>query len=208
MDIFVRVFRLQVQELGDHQVGIGVVDRYANEKDSVLQEAGEDVVGPLTPTGLLDHHWNEEHARTPSGQARVTRLTPSPTFARWYRKSRAFRSSSRRRIPSRRPSRPSDSGASKGCPASNLSRIWSFRRPACSRSLWASRSVLTFSLKLGTVSHSPADLAKSLSRAGTRFFFTSLTTTLKRGRFPPSSRRGWSAGNSMGNSFTSPFFRP
>src|SRR3990172_8323663 len=78
MDIFVRVFRLQEQELGDHQVGISVVDRCANEKDSVLQEAGEDVVSPLTPTGLLDHHWNEEHARTPSAVTRGSRDCPPP----------------------------------------------------------------------------------------------------------------------------------
>src|SRR5574341_388345 len=128
MDVLVGVFRLKEQELGDDQVRLGIVDRGADEKDSVLQEAREDVVRSLSTARLLDHHRNQVHARTPFVQARVTRLTPSTTLARSYRKLRAFRSSSRLSIPSRRPSRRSISRKAAGswCKAAAKERISSF----------------------------------------------------------------------------------
>ncbi len=54
-DVAVGGLRLQVEQLGDDEVGHGVVDGRAEEDDAVRQQAGVDVVGPLAPVGLLDH---------------------------------------------------------------------------------------------------------------------------------------------------------
>ena len=53
LDLLVRVLALQVQQLGHYQRGGGVVDLFAQENDAVVEQAGEDVVGPLAPVGLL-----------------------------------------------------------------------------------------------------------------------------------------------------------
>ena len=42
---------------------IVIVDRRADEDDVVLQQPGEDVVRPLAPVGLLDHHRDQLRAR-------------------------------------------------------------------------------------------------------------------------------------------------
>jgi uncharacterized protein YndB with AHSA1/START domain len=51
-----------VQQLGDHEVGDGVVDRGAEEHDPVGQQPGVDVEGALAPVGGLDdgrhEHWD------------------------------------------------------------------------------------------------------------------------------------------------------
>ena len=53
LDLLVRVLALQVQQLGHHQRGGGVVDLLRQENDAVIEQAGEDVVGTLSPVGLL-----------------------------------------------------------------------------------------------------------------------------------------------------------
>ena len=55
MDVLVRLLRLEEEELGTDQVGHRVVDRRAEEDDPLPQQAGEQVVVPLTPAGGLDH---------------------------------------------------------------------------------------------------------------------------------------------------------
>jgi hypothetical protein len=45
-----------MEELCDHEVGDLVVDRSADEDDALIEQAREDVEGPLAAGGLLDHH--------------------------------------------------------------------------------------------------------------------------------------------------------
>ena len=54
VDVLVGVLRLEVQQLGAHQVGDRVVDRRAQEDDVVLEQPRVEVEGPLAPVGLLD----------------------------------------------------------------------------------------------------------------------------------------------------------
>ncbi len=56
MDVLVRIFRLQEQELGHQQIGHVVLNRPDQEHHAFLEQAGIDVVGTLAPGGLLDHH--------------------------------------------------------------------------------------------------------------------------------------------------------
>src|SRR5664280_107699 len=55
VDVLVRLFRLQEEELGANQVGHRVVDRRAEEDDPLPQEARVQVVVALSPAGGLDH---------------------------------------------------------------------------------------------------------------------------------------------------------
>src|SRR3954452_8705403 len=43
-----------MKQLGHDEVGDRVIDRRAEEDDPLLEQPGEDVVGALTPVGLLD----------------------------------------------------------------------------------------------------------------------------------------------------------
>src|SRR3954454_23932942 len=43
-----------MKQLGHDEVGNSVVDRRAEKDDPLLEQPGEDVVGALTPVGLLD----------------------------------------------------------------------------------------------------------------------------------------------------------
>jgi hypothetical protein len=54
-DLFLRVLRLQKQQLRRDQGGHLVLDRAGDEDDALLQEARIDVIGPLAAVGLLDH---------------------------------------------------------------------------------------------------------------------------------------------------------
>src|SRR5207247_1525343 len=54
VDVFVRIVRLEKEQLGDDDIGDIVVDRSAQEYDPVHQEPGEDVVGALAAAGTLD----------------------------------------------------------------------------------------------------------------------------------------------------------
>ncbi len=53
-DVRVRVLRLEVDQLGDDEVGDVVVDRRAEEHDAVGEQPRVDVVGPLAAGALLD----------------------------------------------------------------------------------------------------------------------------------------------------------
>jgi hypothetical protein len=59
VDIFIGVFALQEQQLGDHEVGQVVVDRAADEDDPLLEQPRIDVEGPLAARALFDDHGNE-----------------------------------------------------------------------------------------------------------------------------------------------------
>ena len=56
LDVLFGVFVLEVEQLGDHQVRDGVVDRHADEDDTVLQQQRVDVVGPFPAARLFYHH--------------------------------------------------------------------------------------------------------------------------------------------------------
>ena len=53
LDVLVGILSLQVQQLGNHQRGGGIIDLFAQEDDAVIQQSGENIVGTLTPIGLL-----------------------------------------------------------------------------------------------------------------------------------------------------------
>ena len=59
VDVLVGVLRLEVQQLGAHQVGDRVVDRRAQEDDVLLEQPRVEVVRPLAPVGLLDDRRDE-----------------------------------------------------------------------------------------------------------------------------------------------------
>jgi len=52
-------FRFQEQQLGHHQIGGGIIHRPYQEDHPLLEQAGIDVVGTLTPTTLLHHHGHQ-----------------------------------------------------------------------------------------------------------------------------------------------------
>ena len=62
-DVFLAVFHLQKKQLSDDQVGDVVVNRCADKDDPVFQQTGLDVITPLAPAGLLDHHRDEDGLR-------------------------------------------------------------------------------------------------------------------------------------------------
>ena len=57
-NIFLGIFRFQKQQLGGDQVRDVVVNRRPDENDIVLEQAGINIVGPLSPVGLFDDHGN------------------------------------------------------------------------------------------------------------------------------------------------------
>ena len=64
-DFAIRVLRFQEQQLGDDQVGHHIVHTRPQEDDAVLEEPGIDIVGPLAPVGLFDHHRYQCHGMIP-----------------------------------------------------------------------------------------------------------------------------------------------
>ena len=58
LDVLIRVLGLQIEELGHDQAGRGGVDLLAQEDDPVVQQPGENVIGPLAPVGLFDYVGN------------------------------------------------------------------------------------------------------------------------------------------------------
>ena len=66
-DVLVGVLGLEVQQLGDDQVGDRVVDRRAEEDDPLVEQAAVDVELALPARGPLDHHRNQWHVPNPSG---------------------------------------------------------------------------------------------------------------------------------------------
>ena len=59
IDVFLGIFRLQEEQLGNDQACDGVVDRRANKDNAFLQKAGEDIVSPFTTACLFDHDGDE-----------------------------------------------------------------------------------------------------------------------------------------------------
>ena len=55
LDVLIGILRLQIEHLGDDQAGCGGVDLLAEENDAVVEQAGENVIGPLAAAGLLDN---------------------------------------------------------------------------------------------------------------------------------------------------------
>ncbi len=68
-DVLARVLGLEVQELGEHEVGDDVVDGRAEEDDAVLEQSGVEVVGPLAATRALEHGRDEERGQDGVGGA-------------------------------------------------------------------------------------------------------------------------------------------
>lgn len=60
VNIFIGVLSLQEEHLGDYQVGYMVIDGAAQENNPVFEQAGIDIVSPLTPAGLLYYHWYQD----------------------------------------------------------------------------------------------------------------------------------------------------
>ena len=58
IDILLRVLPLQIEHLGHHQAGGGIVHILAKDDNAVIEQAGEDVVGALSPVCLLHYHWH------------------------------------------------------------------------------------------------------------------------------------------------------
>src|SRR5215207_5880184 len=115
-DVLLRVLRLEVQELGDDQVGDHVVDCRPEEDDPLVEQPAVDVELALAARGALDDHRDEGHggvvaswvtrrtklpkactSRTPA----ASRYFESRSSARWFstmsRLSRAWKSRSERR---------------------------------------------------------------------------------------------------------------
>lgn len=59
VDVLVRVFRLQEEELGDHEVGHLVFDGADDEDQALFEQARVDVEGTFATGGLLDNHGHE-----------------------------------------------------------------------------------------------------------------------------------------------------
>ena len=60
-DVLVRIFRLQEQQLRDHQVRHVIFDRADDEDHALLQQARVDVISTFAASSLLDDHRNEIH---------------------------------------------------------------------------------------------------------------------------------------------------
>ena len=58
LDVLVRVLSLQIQQLGHHQRGGGVVDLLGQEDDAVIQQTGKNIVAALAAAGLLNNIGN------------------------------------------------------------------------------------------------------------------------------------------------------
>ena len=55
LDVLVGVLGLQVQQLGHDEAGGGIIDLFREEDDPVIEQTGENIVGTLSPVGLLHY---------------------------------------------------------------------------------------------------------------------------------------------------------
>src|SRR5204863_5962628 len=69
-DVLAGVLRLEMEQLGDGQIGDLVVDRGAEKDDSLAKQVRVDVGSPLSTRVLLDHH-RDQRAHAGSGRACV-----------------------------------------------------------------------------------------------------------------------------------------
>src|SRR4029077_10528092 len=65
-DLLVGVLGLEVDDLRNDQIRDLVVDRRAEEDDSLAEQAGVDVEAPLAAGTLLDNHRDHRHLKTSS----------------------------------------------------------------------------------------------------------------------------------------------
>src|SRR4051794_34358997 len=64
VDVLFAVLHLQEEQLGNNQIRNVIVDRRSDENDSILEQAGINVVAAFAASGLLNHHWDEDGLRT------------------------------------------------------------------------------------------------------------------------------------------------
>lgn len=77
MDGLGRILGFEVEELGDNNVGSVVGDGAVDADDSLLEEAREDVVAPLSPGRVLYHNWDQTvRPRQPGPWGRRGRRPP------------------------------------------------------------------------------------------------------------------------------------
>src|SRR5262249_45889501 len=94
-DVLVGILRLQVQELGDDQVGDLIVDGSPQEDDPLVEEAAVDVECALSTGGLLDDH-RYELANSPRcfcWQARIPADSSNAAIGAYGRKRLSYRAS-------------------------------------------------------------------------------------------------------------------
>ena len=53
LNILVGVLRLEIEKLCHDEAGCGIIHLFAQEYDTVVEQAGENVIGTLTAVGLL-----------------------------------------------------------------------------------------------------------------------------------------------------------
>ena len=95
-DLFLRVLRLQKQQLRRDQRGHLVLDGARDEDDALLEQARIDVIGSLAAVGLLDHH-GHQRVQVDIGQVFHRRLEglvrhggPAWALARIHQRSRYY----------------------------------------------------------------------------------------------------------------------
>ena len=59
LDRLIRILGVQVEELGDDQVGDLVGERHPKEDDALLEQEAVDIVGAFAAAGALDDHGND-----------------------------------------------------------------------------------------------------------------------------------------------------
>ena len=81
VDILVRVLAVEVEELGDDDVGDLVVDWRAEEDDALLQQQGKDIERALAAGARLNNVWNDGADVRLSHDASSLKPAHSPLFS-------------------------------------------------------------------------------------------------------------------------------
>ena len=53
LNVLVGILCLQIQQLRNYQAGSCIIHLFAQEDDAVVEQAGENIIRPLSPVGLL-----------------------------------------------------------------------------------------------------------------------------------------------------------
>ena len=61
LNVLIRIFRFQIEQLCHNQAGRNVIHLFGEDNDAVIEEAGENVIGTLSPAGLLNYIRNQTH---------------------------------------------------------------------------------------------------------------------------------------------------
>src|SRR3954447_17065336 len=180
-DVLVGVVRLEVEELGDDQVGDLVRDGRAEEDDSLVEEARVDVEGALPTGGLLDDHRNEwAHRAGQSSYEPGVQICPAPSsfsLSGVQSLSRAAACStgiglalSTSRSTALRSAMSSRSASSAPCERARLSARWTCLSlasgPAASRSACSISSSETSRASASTIAASTASRLSACSASG------------------------------------------